>query len=276
MKFVNLITGQKRNLLKNIKSIENCQYNGENYNFFIFWDEDKLNVDEINIIKKKIKNCYFYSVSTKKYKKKINNILNKHLISKNIKKNLKNIFFQYFILQHGFNLASKQLGKKSTKYQWQRIRSDVLIENNYTSYFTKKILYLPGTVFSFGISDVHCIGPYDQFRIYSNLINTIKKLVNLNFYIPAEIALKIHLSKYEIDSVIHSKLPCLLLENNKKDLILKNWYYRVKGKKHENSNLTKYIEERNFLFKKKIFLRRVYFLMLDIIIRLKLKLLNKL
>lgn len=276
MKFVNLITGQKRNLIKNIKSIENCQYNGKDYNFFIFWDEDELSFNEKIIIKKKFKNSYFYSISTKKYKKKINNILNKHLISKNIRKNLENILFQYFILQHGFNLASKQLGKKSTKYQWQRIRPDIFVENNYTKYFTKKVLYLPGTVFSFGISDVHCIGPYYKFRVYSNLINTIKKLVNLNFYIPPEIALKIHLSKYEIDSVIYSKLPCLLLENNKKDLIIKNWYYRVKGKKHENSNLTKYIEEKNFLFKNKIFFRRVYFLILDIIIRLKLKFFNKL
>ena len=53
MKFVNLIIGQKRNLMSNLESISNCQIKSfKNINFFIFWDEDNLTNSEKLILKK--------------------------------------------------------------------------------------------------------------------------------------------------------------------------------------------------------------------------------
>ena len=53
MKFVNLIVGQKRNLMSNLDSISKYQPRKfENINFFIFWDDDPLIETEKLFLKK--------------------------------------------------------------------------------------------------------------------------------------------------------------------------------------------------------------------------------
>ena len=138
MKFVNLIVGQKRNLMSNLDSISKCQHEKfENINLFIFWEEDNLTISE-KLFLKKYKNTYFHSVKSKYFKIKINNILRKKNYSKEIKNTLIGNFLQYSLLKYGFDFTVKKLRNKNyKKYFWQRIRSDTYVKDKIDGNFKK-------------------------------------------------------------------------------------------------------------------------------------------
>ena len=275
MQLINLITGHKRNLLSNLNSILNCQNkNIKNINFFIFWDTDYLDDKEILLIKKKIKNSYFVKVNQKKYKNKVVKILKSKNFPKNSKKALVGLYLQYSILNFGFKYACKFLNKNLNNTYWQRVRPDIYIEKKIPCFKKKNVLLLPGTIHGYGILDYHCLGSYSVFKIYANLIKTLEDLIILNISMPVEIILRLHLSRYKVNSIITEKLPAALLQNSK-NLKLRTNYHRNRGNKFLTNIFSANIVEKDFKFKNNLFLRKLYYLTYDIFIRIKLMLFKK-
>tara|TARA_A100001011_G_scaffold382016_1_gene451212 strand:+ start:30 stop:857 length:828 start_codon:yes stop_codon:yes gene_type:complete len=275
MQLINLITGHKRNLIANLNSILNCQNKDiRNINFFIFWDNDYLNDKEILLIKKKIKNTHFVKVNQNKYKKKVNKILKNKNYPKNLKNHLVGLYLQYSILNFSFNYACKFLKKNLNNFYWQRVRTDTYIEKKIPILKKKNVLLLPGTIHGYGILDYHCLGSFSVFKIYANLIKTIEELFILNIFIPAEIILRIHLSKNKVNSIITEKLPAALLKNSK-NLKLRTMYSRNRGNKFLTNQYSSNIIEKDFKFKNNIFLRKIYYFSYDIFVRIKLVIFNK-
>lgn len=274
MKFVNLIIGQKRNLMSNLESISNCQVKSfKNINFFIFWDEDNLTNSEKLFLKKKYKNTYFHSVKSKNFKIKINNILKKKYYSNEIRHILIGTFLQYSLLKYAFDFAVKKLKYKNyKKFFWQRIRSDTYIKDNINGIFKKNTLYLPGTVHGYGFIDFHAIGSFNEFKVYSNTIDTITKLYKLNIFMPPEIALRMHLTKFNTKCILSAKLPAALLENAKKYKL--RHFLTLRGNKYLKNYYSHNITEEGFRFMNNFILRKLYYYVYNNIIKIKLILRN--
>ena len=132
MKFVNLIIGQKRNLIKNLDSITNCQNrNLDNINFFIFWKDDCCTEEEKQILRKKYSNIYFHTVKRDKFETTIKKIIKKN---KGYPIKLQNAiianYLQFTLVKYAFNYACKKLKSENfKKFFWQRIRSDTYVNN---------------------------------------------------------------------------------------------------------------------------------------------------
>lgn len=276
MKIVNLIIGQKRNLMKNLKSISNCQINKfTNINFFIFWEDDFLSNEEKKFLKKKYKHTYFKSVKVKKFKNEINNILKKN---KNFPKNMKNTilvnFLQYSLIQYAFNYAYKKLKYKNSKrYFWQRIRSDIYAKEKSLDTLIKKTLYLPGTVHGYGIIDFHALGTFEEFKVYSDTIDTLKNLYNANIFLPPEIVLRIHLDKFKIKCLLTEKMHTALFSKSDKSKI--RTFYHLKGNKFLPNTFSNNIILESFVFNKNLLFRKLYYFFYNHIIKINLKLNNK-
>ncbi len=275
MNFVNLIVGQKRNLMSNLDSISKCQ-NGKfkNINFFIFWDDDTFIESEKLFLKKKFENAYFHSVVSKKFRTKINKILKKQKDYSKITKNeIIKTYMQYSLLKYAFDFVVKKLKKKNyKKFIWQRIRSDTYIKENIIENLSRKTLYLPGTVHGYGFVDFHAIGTFNEFKVYSNTIETLVNLYKLNIYLPPEIALRIHLNKFRTNCILSDKLPSALLENSKKYKL--RHFYTLRGNKYLTNSYSENITEEGFRFKNNFILRKFYYYVYNNIIKIKLILRN--
>ena len=272
MILVNLIIGQKRNLLNNLKSISNCQNKKiKNLNFFVFWSEDKLNSDEILLINKRITNTKFIYVNRNSFKQKIIKILKNKNHPKKLKNNIINDYLQYSLVKYAFTYVSKlpNIKKIYKSTYWQRIRSDCYVEKRIPNFNQKKVLFLPGTIHGYGIIDYHALGTYEEFKVYTNLISTMVDLYNLNIFLPAEVVLRFHLTKYNVNSVLTEKIPAALLYNSS-NLKLKTTYFANRSKQHLPNYLSNNFVEKDFKFKKYYFLRRIYYFIYDIYIRFKL------
>ena len=269
MNLINLITGKKRNLLKNLESISNCQIsNFKNYNFFVFWDNDDLTSNEKNIVKKKFKNSYFLTVDSNIYKKKFYNLIKDKHFHLNLRKIISDSYFQYSILQLAFIYASKILKKKSLQISHgQRIRSDIFVERK-IKYNPVNDLLLPCSINGYGICDFHCIGPHKTFKIYCDLIHTITDLFKLNIFESGEVLLRMHLIRHNIKSVLTEKIPAALIKNENK-IKLRNNYATTRGSKYFKSLYSKNISEKDFKFINYILLRKIYYYCYNIIIKLK-------
>ena len=271
MKFVNLIIGQKRNLMNNLGSISNCQNKKlENINFFIFWKDDCLTENEKKILKKKYTNTIFTSINRKKFELKIKKILKKN---KGYPKHMYNAiianYLQFTLVQLAFNYACKNLkSEKYKKYFWQRIRSDTYVKEKVITNPSKKVLYLPGTVHGYGIIDFHALGTYEEFKVYSNTIDTLTSLYKANIFGPPEIALRMQITKYQISSALTDKLPSALLMNSNKK-ILKH-FYTLRGNKYLENEFSKNIYEDNYVFKNNLFLRKLYYSIYNLTVKIKL------
>ena len=272
MKFVNLIVGQKRNLMSNLDSISKCQHGKfENINFFIFWDDDPLIESEKLFLKKKFKNTYFHLVNNKSFELKIQKIVNKNkVISKKMKKEIIRTFLQFSLLKYAFNFAVKKL--KNTKYKkfiWQRMRSDIYVQDKIEKSIIRNKLYLPGTVHGYGFIDFHAIGTYEEFKVYSKVIDTLVGLYKINIFIPPEIVLRMHLTKFRVNCILSEKLPAALLENAKKQKL--RHYFTSRGRKYLTNSFSNNIIEEDFKFMNNFILRKVYYYIYNIIIQIKLK-----
>ena len=271
MKLINLIAGQKRNLLSNLNSILNCQNEKlKNFNFFVFWESDSLNNKEISIIKKKIKNSYFVTIKNNSYRKKIIKLLKNKICTKNVKEQIIRAYLQYSILQYGYKYACKSLKKNYKNSYWQRIRPDNYIEKKIPTLKKKNILLLPGTIHGYGIIDYHCLGSFSVFKIYANLIDTLTDLYKLNIFVPPEIALRMHLTKYKTNAILTEKLPAALLENSN-NISLRVNYARTRGNKYLGNHFSQNIIEKDFKFKNFYLFRKIYYYCYDILIRIKIK-----
>ena len=271
MKLVNLIIGQKRNLMNNLKSISNCQSNKfKNINFFIFWEDDSLNNQERKVIIEKYENTYFKSIKKNKFENKIKKILkNKKNYTKNIKNTIIRNYLQYSLVQYAFIYASKKL--KNENYEnffWQRIRSDTYVKDKIIDNPQKKMLYLPGTAHGYGIIDFHAIGTYEEIKIYSNMIETLNSLYKTNIFVPPEIALRMHLNKFKIRCILTNKMPTALLKNSSKKRIKIG--YNLSGNKHLTNEFSNNILEENFAFKNNFILRKIYYFCYNLFIKAKL------
>jgi len=268
MKIVNLIIGQKRNLMKNLKSISNCQIKKfTNINFFIFWEDDFLSNEEKKFLKKEYKHTYFKSVKVKKFKDEINSILKKN---KSFPKNMKNTilvnFLQYSLIQFAFNYAHKKLKYKNSKrYFWQRIRSDIYAKDKSLDTLTKKTLYLPGTVHGYGIIDFHALGTFEEFKVYSDTIVTLKNLYNANIFLPPEIVLRIHLDKFKIKCLFTEKMHTALFSKSNKSKI--RTFYQLKGNKYLPNSFSNNIYEESFVFKDNLLLRKIYYKLYNYVVK---------
>ena len=274
MKFVNLIVGQKRNLMSNLDSISKCQHEKfENINLFIFWEEDNLTISEKLFLKKKYKNTYFHSVKSKYFKIKINNILRKKNYSKEIKNTLIGNFLQYSLLKYGFDFTVKKLRNKNyKKYFWQRIRSDTYVKDKIDGNFKKNTLYIPGTVHGYGFIDFHAIGSFNEFKTYSNTVETLVNLYKLNIFLPPEIALRMHLNKFQTNCILSNRLPAALLENTKNFKL--RHFYTLRGNRLLKNQYATNIKEEGFSFMNNFILRKLYYHIYNYIIKTKLKLRN--
>ena len=276
MKFVNLIIGQKRNLMKNLDSISNCQSNNlKNINFFIFWKDDCCNKIEKQILRKKFSNTYFYVIKRDKFEKAIKKIIK---VNKGYPVKLQNAiianYLQFTLLKYAFNYACKKLKSENfKKYFWQRIRSDTYVNNKVIDKPRKKTLYLPGTVHGYGIIDFHALGTFEEFKVYSYTIDTLESLYKANIFGPPEIALRMQLTKFQINSVLTDKMPSALLKNSNK-LELKH-FYTLRGQKYHTNEFSKNIIEGNYVFKDMPMLRKFYYKFYNFAIKIKLKLSNK-
>jgi len=274
MKFVNLIVGQKRNLMSNLDSISKCQHKKfENINLFIFWDEDNLTSSEKLFLKKKYKNVFFHSVKSKYFKIKINNILKKKNFSKEFKNTLVANFLQYSLLKYAFDFTVKKLRNKNyKKYFWQRIRSDIYVQDKIEKNIIRNKLYLPGTVHGYGFIDFHAIGSFNEFKTYSNTVETLVNLYKLNIFLPPEIALRMHLNKFQTNCILTDKLPSALLENTKKRKL--RHFYTLRGNKYLTNSYSKNTIEEGFRFMNNFILRKFYYHIYNYIIKIKLKFSN--
>ena len=66
---------------------------------------------------------------------------------------------------------------------------------------------------------------------YANLIDTLTDLYKLNIFVPPEIALRMHLTKYKTNAKLTEKLPAALLENSN-NISLRVNYARTRGNKY--------------------------------------------
>ena len=276
MKFVNLIIGQKRNLIKNLDSITNCQNrNLDNINFFIFWKDDCCTEEEKQILRKKYSNIYFHTVKRDKFETTIKKIIKKN---KGYPIKLQNAiianYLQFTLVKYAFNYACKKLKSENfKKFFWQRIRSDTYVNNKVIDNPKKKTLYLPGTVHGYGIIDFHALGTFEEFKVYSNTIDTLDSLYKANIFGPPEIALRMQLTKFQINSVLTDKMPSALLKNLDK-LELKH-FYTLRGQKYHTNEFSKNIIEGSYVFKDILLLRKFYYKIYNYIIKIKLKLNNE-
>lgn len=275
MKFVNLIVGQKRNLMSNLESISNCQIKAfKNINFFIFWDDDNLTSSEKLFLKKKFKNTHFHSIKSKYFKVKINNILKKKNYSKEIKNTLIGNFLQYSLLKYAFDFTVRKLRNKNyKKCFWQRIRSDTYVKDKIEGNFNKNTLYLPGTVHGYGFIDFHAIGSFNEFKIYSNTVEILINLYKLNIFLPPEIVLRMQLNKFQTNCILSNRLPAALLENTKNYKL--RHFYTLRGNKLLKNQYAANIKEEGFWFMNNFILRKFYYHIYNYIIKIKLKLSNK-
>ena len=276
MKFVNLITGLKRNLMINLNSLSNCQNkNFENINFFIFWNDDCLTEKEKKILKKKYSITHFKTIKKDKFEAKIKKIIEKN---KSFPNKLKNTviatYLQFALIKYAFDYACKKLkSEKFKRYFWQRIRSDTFVNKRIIDNPKKKTLYLPGTVHGYGINDFHALGTFNEFKIYSNTIDTLENLYKIDIFGPPEIALRMHLTKFQINSVLTDKIPTALLKNL--DKLELRGFYSLRGQKYLTNEYSKNINEGNYVFKDISLLRKLYYKFYNSTIKIKLKLSNK-
>lgn len=238
MKLVNLFIGQKRFIPENFKSFVNLQPNltKDCYNFFILWDDQIIEKKNCIFLSNKLTNFRYRIIKTKDFKEKNKKIIQKIKINKYLKyeekKQLIGWLSQYFILKKSFDFARKILGKKSEKFFWQRLRTDnfVPFKLNYLSIIkNKKMLHFPGANFGFGINDFHCIGDYKNFKIYSNLIEVLIKLIDNNLYVPPEIMLKIGLTQKKVAFTLNKNLPASLIKYNNNKIKFKTYNFRTKA-----------------------------------------------
>ena len=268
MKFVNLIIGQKRNLMSNLGSISNCQNrNLKNINFFIFWKDDCCTEKEKQILRKKFSNTYFHIINRDKYEAIIKKIIKKN---KGYPTKLHNAiianYLQFTLVKYAFNYACKKLKSQNfKKYFWQRIRSDTYVNNKVIDNPKKKTLYLPGTVHGYGIIDFHALGTFEEFKVYSYTIDTLESLYKANIFGPPEIALRMQLTKFQINSVLTDKMPSALLKNSNK-LELKH-FYTLRGQKYLTNEFSNNIYEENFVFKDNLLLRKIYYKIYNYVVK---------
>jgi hypothetical protein len=256
MKFVNLFTGKKGFIEENYKSFTNLQFNNyeQNFNFFIFWDDDPITKNEEKILKENLKNYYYKKISTKKFKQKFKKDFDKIISNKKFKKSEKEIFkkwlFQYYILNVAFKIARKRLGKKSEKYIWQRIRPDIYVPNciSFNKILTKKnVLTLPGAKFGFGLNDYYCVGEYNSFKNYCNSIDLLRIFLKNSIFVPPEVLINIQLIKTKTNFTINRFFPTnLIMEKNKK-LFLRASYSREKGSRYISVNYSNYFSNKTGL-----------------------------
>ena len=277
MKLVNLFTGQKRLILENYKSYSNIQLKkiDNNYNFFVFWDEDIITKDEEYILKKTLKN-YNYKIIKKelfikKYKKIFNKINLNKLLNNNDKNNLIAWLHQYYILNEAFIYAKKTLGSISKQFFWQRIRSDNFIPNkiNVDQIIKSKIkLHFPGAKFAFGLNDFHCIGNYHSFKIYAESINLLKILVNNSIYLPPELIVSSQLVRNKTEYTINRSLPTCLIGKKQSVPYIRSLISREKSYQYIDFNFSNYKPINNDINKSEKFLsslfRRFYYYINDI------------
>ena len=272
MKLVNLIIGKKRNLMDNLRSISNCQNDDfSNINFFIFWKDDFLTETEKKILKKKYTNTYFKTLDKNKYEAKIKKILrNNKGYPKNMSGAIISNYLQYSLVQYAFNYACKKLkNEKFKSFFWQRIRSDILINDKIINNPQKKILYLPGTVHGYGVVDFHALGTFKEFKAYSNTIDTLSSLYKINIFGPPEIALRMQLTKCQLNCALSDKMPINLLLYTSKKSKLKH-SYRLRSNKYLKNEFSNNIYEESFIFKDNFFLRKVFYFSYEYLIKLKL------
>ena len=106
MKFVNLFTGKKAFVEENYESFKNLQFNNhkQNYNFFIFWDDEPVTKKEEFLLKNNLKNYFYKKISIKIFKKKFKKDFNKITLNKQFKINEKKIFKKWLFQSQSFQM----------------------------------------------------------------------------------------------------------------------------------------------------------------------------
>ena len=254
MKIVNIISGQKRVVMENLATLKNLQItdNKKNYNFFVFWDDDPLSKEEIDLLKKKFQNFFYKKMSIKffekKFKKEFNKIDNNILFTKSERHDFKRWLYQYYILYEAFKYAKKILGKKSHSYLWQRSRSDIYVHNKifiHKILTNKKYLFFAGAKLGQGLNDYYCVGGYNSFKNFCNTINLLKFLLINSIYIAPEVVVNAQLIRTKTHFTIDRNLPTYLIKKKKDKIILRNLCSSEKSARYFSANYSNYISNKN-------------------------------
>ena len=254
MKIVNLISGQKRVITENIESFKNLQTidNENNYNFFVFWDNNNLSEEENNLLKKNFKNFFYKKISIslfkKKFKKEFSEINNNKLFKNSEKEIFKSWLYQYYILYEAFKYAKKMLGKKSENYLWQRIRSDLYVPSKiYIEKIVKnsKYLFFSGAKLGQGLNDYYCVGTYKNFKNFCSTIDLLRFLLVNSVYIPPEVVINTQLTRTKSYFTIDRSLPTYLIRKEKNKIILRNICSGEKSSRYLSANYSNYISNQS-------------------------------
>lgn len=212
--------------------------------------------EEKRILNNSLNNFKYKIINKEKFLKLYKSEFNQIKFDKLLKKDDKNYLIawlhQYYILNEAFKFSKKCLGKKSEKYLWQRVRSDNYIPNkiNIKKILKDKIsLNFPGSKFSFGLNDFHCIGSFKYFKDYAETIKLIKILLKNSIYLPPEVIISTQLIRKKSLYIINRSLPACLIGSKDGKTYLRSWNSQEKGYQYIDFNFSNINSKSKYLDK---------------------------